>query len=130
MNNTHASNVLPPQPDLLRFWLRGVHMLILLSPTPLGGNKCSPGPWAQAAWLEGVFSTSSHADGRTSGEPAPGACAVLVRAVLERSVSEVVRGRTGQSGCEGEGRGAVQKLHSAPVQVAPIGCCQNTQRCV
>lgn len=44
--------------------------------------------------------------------------------VLEHSTSEAARGRTGsveQSGREGEGRGAVQKVRLVPVQVAPIG---------
>lgn len=52
------------------------------------------------------------------------ACVVLVQAVLEPSTSEAAWGRTGsvgQSGCEGEDRGAVQKVHSVPVQVALSG---------
>lgn len=73
--------------------------------------------------MQEAFSTSSCADGHTQSELAPGACMVLVQAVLEYSVSEAARGRTGsveQSGCEGEGRGAVQKVHLAPVQAALI----------
>lgn len=105
-------------------YLRGVNTGSPFPPTPFGGNKCFPNPSAHAVWLEEVFNTSSCTDGRTCSELVPGACVVLVQAVLEHSMSEAACGRTGsveQSGYEGEGRGAVRKVHLAPMQVALIG---------
>lgn len=124
MNSTHASTVFPPQWDLPHFWLRGVVYTGAPFPLPpLVATSASQTlqltqrDWrrrsAQVAVLMGTHRV----------ELAPRVCMVLVQAVLEYSVSEAARGRTGsveQSGCEGEGRGAVQKVHLAPMQAALI----------